>query len=325
MVMFTQLSERDIVAIAGDFGLGEVVTWTEIPAGTINSNFSLETTDGRFVLRINEGKSEDEVRYEAELVTELVGRGVPAPLPHRAPSGDPFVVHDGRYVSLFPWVEGSHRSAGQVTASDAAALGRALARLHRAGLDIAEKFQRAGRYTFEQIVGRFEHICTLTDATSDPVLAPALAVVKDEIAWLRARDHTRQSATRGIIHGDLFPDNVMFAGPELTALIDFEQASAGSLAYDVAVCLNSWCYDDEFDPALITATLSGYQEVRAMPRHDLAALPVEVRAAAMRFIVTRITDVYLPGVDNPDKDFRSYLVRLKSWRAMDTDVLHPII
>ena len=327
MGLFTQLAREDVATIAARFGIGEVRSWTAIPAGTINSNFVLETARGKWFLRINEGKSEEDVRYEVELVTALVAGGTAAPLPCRTTSGEPFMVHAGGHVSLFPWVAGAHRQSGEVAPGDARELGQALARLHLAGQKIAARFTRTSRYAFAAIVERFRHVQALPVATSDPVLVACLPVIGEEIAWLQAQEPVRSAATTGIIHGDLFPDNVFFSGDALTALIDFEQASTGSLPYDLAVCLNSWCFGrDDFDRRLLAAMLAGYDRVRPLPPEDRQALAVEVRGAAMRFAVTRITDVYLPKITNPTKDFRRFLARLARWRELGTqglaDCLH---
>lgn len=328
MGLFTQLTEEQIAALTRGFGadrtVGPVTGFRAIPAGTINSNFRIECERGALFLRINEGKSEEDVRYEADLVAALVGGGVASPVPFRTDDGTPFVMHDGRHVSLFPWLDGSHRAGAAIEPGHTAALGRALARLHLVGLDLFERFDRPSRYTFAEIIERHRQVAASERGQSDPVLAPALAAVADEIPWLEARDEVRDAATTGIIHGDLFPDNVLFADGSATisALIDFEQASTGSLAYDLAVCINAWCYRDDFDPALIAGLVSGYQEVRPLTESDIAALEVEVRAAAMRFTVTRITDVYLPGMDSSAKDFRRYLARLQRWREVGRDGLH---
>src|SRR5262249_31525665 len=144
----------------------------------------------------------------------------------------------------------------------------------------------------------------------------------------------RGAAARGIIHGDLFRDNVLWDGPRLVAILDFEQASGGSFAYDLAVCLNDWCWRPGPDRAgpeepqrggprevngvnrvLVGALLAGYQRRRPLPDADRAALPVEMRAAAARFTITRITDVYLARVDNPEKDFRAFLARCEAWSS----------
>ena len=125
----------------------------------------------------------------------------------------------------------------------------------------------------------------------------------------------RAAATHGIIHGDLFRDNVLWAGPQIAAILDFEQASGGSLAYDLAVCINDWCWDGGPRIDLAAALVAGYQRVRPLTDADREALPVELRAAAARFTITRITDVYLARVANPEKDFRAFLARCEAWRG----------
>lgn len=310
MGRFTQLDDAEVRALAAGFGVGPVTGWREVVAGTINSNFELTTPAGRFFLRINEGKAEADVAYEADLVSALAARGVPTPLPVRA--GDRAYLRAGqRLASLFPWVDGHHRHLGEVRPADAGAVGAALARLHLAGLELGPEHHRDGIYTFAAICERFAGFRDHPDAA----LAPAVPVIADEIAWLQARAGERAAAPHGIIHGDLFRDNVLFDGTGAATLIDFEQASTGALVYDLAVCVNAWCYVDDFDDALITALVGGYQAVRPLDARERALLWVEARAAAMRFTVTRITDVHLPGVDLPGKDFRRYLHRLQRLRA----------
>lgn len=308
---FTKLGRSDIDAVCAAFGVGPVADFEEIAAGTINSNYAVRTDTGLLFLRVNEGKAERDVVYEAELVEELSARGVSTPAPHRAIDGRPFAILRDRYVSLFDWVDGDHRSAEDVSALDARAVGRALATLHAAGADLTERFDRSGIYTFADIVQRLVSI----RGTDDPELSDAISILSDEAEWLAAQRDVRLAAPRGIIHGDLFRDNVLFCGDTLTGLIDFEQASIGSLAYDLAVCINAWCYTYRFNDELSAALVSGYSEIRELTAQDRAALPVELRAAAMRFTVTRITDVYLPGVSLPGKDFRRFLARLTELRG----------
>jgi homoserine kinase type II len=313
MAPFTSLSAADAAVIADAFGIGAVQRCRPIPAGTINSNFALVTATGRWFLRINEGKDEADVRYEAELVAELQVRGVATPVPRTGRTGRPYVVHRDHYVSLFPWVEGRHREAAEVGSADAEAVGVALARLHRAGDGLAERFARAGIYTFELIAERYRGFA----ASADPALAPAIAAIGDEIGWQAQQRSAREAAPHGIIHGDLFRDNVLFDAAGQATLIDFEQASVGSLVYDLAVCVNAWCYHRDFDLALAAAMVRGYQRERPLGAAEVAALPGELRRAAMRFTVTRITDVYLRGTHQPGKDFGRYLHRLERWRAFD--------
>ena len=317
MARLTRLDDQDIGCLAAAFALGAVTGWGEVPAGTINSNHWVEAGGRRWFLRVNEGKSEADVRYEAELVAELAARGVatPRPLP-AAGGGEPLVLHQGRWVSVFPWVAGSQRELGEVRPADARAVGAALARLHRAGAGLAGRFARDGIYTTSHIARRVEALAADPRAAADPVLAAAVASAGEELGWLAERTAERAAAPRGIIHGDLFRDNVLFAGDELVALLDFEQASLGAWIYDLAVCANAWCYVDDVVPELVAGLTAGYAAVRPLDRNERDLFWVELRAAAVRFAVTRITDVYLPGADLPGKDFRRYLARLERWRQI---------
>jgi homoserine kinase type II len=330
MGLFTELPPEDAAAIARRYGLGDVRALAPIPAGTINSNFALETDRGRYFVRINEGKREDEVAWEAALVRDLAAAGIPAPVP-LAPGtagAPPYLAWRDRWISVFAWCPGRHLAPAEVTPAAAAALGRMLARIHVAGLGVEPARRRPSRYGFAALEARLAQVAAAAaPGGPHPELADVAAVLADERAVLAdaATVATRAAATTGIIHADLFRDNVLWdAGAdtdtgEITAVLDFEQASAGSLIYDLAVCLNDWCWPA--GPAaglsanLASAMVAGYQDVRALGPRDLMALPIEVRAAAWRFTLTRLTAVYLPAVDNPEKDFREFFARLVAWRA----------
>lgn len=324
MARLTRLDDADVRALADAFGLGEVAAWGEVPAGTINSNHWVEAGGRRWFLRVNEGKSEADVRYEAELVAELAARGVATPRPVTA-GGAPLVERNGRWVSVFPWVAGVQRELGGVRTSDARAVGAALARLHRAGAGLAVRFAREGIYTSAHIAARVDAVSSDPRAAADPDLARALADARDEMAWLAERAGERARAPRGVVHGDLFRDNVLFVGDDLAALLDFEQASLGAWIYDLAVCANAWCWEEDVVPELFAGLANGYAAVRPLDPVERALFPVELRAAAVRFTVTRITDVYLPGADLPGKDFRRYLARLHRWRQLGEDGVRELL
>ncbi len=308
---FTTLEDADLSSIAAGFGLGAVRSWRPIAAGTINSNFELVTEHGRYFLRINEGKALGDVHWEGDVVAALAERGVPSPVPLTGPDGHRYLMHDGHLISAFSWRPGVHRAAAEVSVADAAAVGEVIARIHLAGLELPKEMRRPSIYDHAHLRARFD---TLRGNT-DPALQEALHTLAAELEWLEDRAELRAAAVHGLIHGDLFRDNVLFDGDgHVLAVLDFEQASGGSLAYDLAVAINDWAWANGAPHAAqARALLAGYYKLRRLPAEDRAALSTEVRAAAARFTITRITDVYLPKIANPDKDFREFLARVTYW------------
>ena len=339
MGVFTVLGETDLIELANAFGLGDVRGFRSIAAGTINSNFELITSQGAFFVRVNEGKSEPDVSWEARVVTALAAGGVVTPPPLKALDQRPYMplgprsaafagslhlgprspafagsLHLGpgrKWVSVFPWRKGSHLTPGQITPELAHKFGVALGQLHRVGLDLPGAWRRGSIYDHHHLVTRYQRF----ERSDDRELADAIRIIGEELDHSADATHLRNRAAHGMIHGDLFRDNVLWDGGEISAILDFEQASGGSLVYDLAVCLNDWCWDGAPRIELAHALITGYQTVRPLTAGDRIALPVEVRAAAARFTITRITDVYLARVQNPDKDFRAFLARCEAWRG----------
>ena len=314
MGVFTRLGADELAGIATTFGLGTLVHGEAITAGTINSNFALETDRGRWFVRVNEGKAEFDVAWEARLIDALVTGGVPAPPPMPARDGRPYAALAGvrgKWVSVFPWRAGRHLAADEVTESEACELGVALARFHTVGAALPSAWRRGSIYDHDHLLHRYEHLAQQLD----PQLARAIEVLGDELQLASDALPERRRAPTGIIHGDLFRDNVLWEDDRITAILDFEQASGGSLVYDVAVCINDWCWTDRPQLELVHALIAGYQSVRPLAAAERAVLPIEVRAAAARFTITRITDVYLARVHNPEKDFRAFLARVEAWRG----------
>ena len=314
MGTFTRLTDEELAELAAAFGLGTLRECRPIAAGTINSNFEIATASGRYFMRVNEGKAQADVAWESRLVAALADDGVitPPPLPSR--DGRPYAPLPGpttKWVSVFPWRGGRHLAADEITPDVASTFGGALAELHRAGLGLPPSWRRGSIYDHAHLVARLERI----DRANDRELSHAARLLREELAIAGANMAVRQRATQGIIHGDLFRDNVLWQDDRITAILDFEQASGGSLAYDLAVCINDWCWTGEPRLDLVRALIAGYERVRPLSDADRAALPYELRAAATRFTITRITDVYLARIRNPEKDFRAFLARTEAWRG----------
>jgi len=290
------------------FGVAGYRAHQPIAVGTINTNLRVETDAEPLFLRINEGKSEDDVWREAAIVAHAAAQGVPTPVPRAASDGLAFARWRGEFISLFPWVAGRTLARAELTPAHAAAVGGALAKLHLASAGFPD--HAPGRYEPPEIDARLARIAALGRAE----LAAAVSVLEPELATLR--DERRAEIPLGIIHGDLFVDNVMFDGRgALTALIDFEQASWGRLAYDLAVTTLAFGYGrDDFRPEIVRALIGAYVAARPVTDAERAAFGAELRFVACRFAVTRITDVHLKREAGgaPGKNFQRYLDRLAS-------------
>jgi homoserine kinase type II len=314
MGTFRTLSTDDVAIILAGFGLDRASLrgHSAIAAGTINTNLDVDTARGRFFLRINEGKARQDVEREATIITHVAARGVPTPAPLLARDGAPFFDWNGSYVSLFPWVDGRTLARAEIGPPHARAAGVALAHLHLAGANFPD--YRAGRYEAEEIRRRLVRVQALAGA--DPVLADATAVLGPELD--RLEGERTAGLPVGLIHGDLFIDNILYTDrAEVAALLDFEQASWGRLAYDLAVSVLAFGFGrDDFRPEVTRALLDGYAAVRPLTPAERAGLGAELRFAACRFAVTRITDVYLRREAGAPagKDFRRYLLRLRRVR-----------
>jgi homoserine kinase type II len=313
VALFTRLADAEVAELAAEFALGALRRVEAIHAGTINSNFAVDTERGAWFVRVNEGKAEADVAWEAQLVAALAAGGVVTPPPLAARDGRPYARLRGtdKWVSVFPWRPGRHLGPDEVTPALAGEFGAALAQLHAIGLDLPAAWRRRSIYDHDHLVARYAAFA----GSADPELARAIAVLGEELAAVAAAAPVRARAGHGIIHGDLFRDNVLWDGGRVVAILDFEQASGGSFAYDLAVCINDWCWTGAVRLDLAAALLAGYERVRPLTSGDREALVIEVRAAAARFTITRITDVYLAKVDNPDKDFRAFLARCDAWRG----------
>jgi homoserine kinase type II len=307
MAQRTQLSADQLSDFASRYGLGDYIDGEAIDAGTINSNYSVSTQKGRYFLRVNEGKSEDDVSWEAELVSRVAAASIPTPVPLEV-DGRRYLRWNEKYISVFPWVQGTHRRRDWVSPRDVAGVSAALADLHR--VDWSGMPEREGIYTLRHIDERLAGI----DPAGDIELAENLSELRAEL------DYQRELAPlpgRGVIHQDLFRDNVLFDGKWIAALLDFEQACIGEFLYDLAVVINAWCFGDHgFMKGLVCAAIGAYQERAGVDLDIESALYPQCRRAAARFAVTRITDVYLVGDNDPEKDYRRYVRRLSAWREL---------
>jgi homoserine kinase type II len=316
VAVLTPLDDADARALCQAFGLPAPQGIEGIAGGSVNSNFALRLAGteaggaGRVFCRLYEERDLAGAEREAALLGRLAAAGVPTPAPLATASGRHILEIRGKPAALFPWREGRIRCQASVTPEDASRAGEALARMHQAGLREAAEPSRFGLPELQARLARVERSGHPGFASLAPVLARHL---QDAQA---SRD---MSLPSGLVHGDLFRDNVLWDGPRLSALLDFESACQDTYVYDLMVTVLSWCFGDDLDPRLCSAMRAGYEGVRPLTSAERRGLHAEARFAALRFTVTRITDYALrQGAVGPRvvKDWGRFMKRFEKLQAL---------
>jgi homoserine kinase type II len=320
MAVLTGVTEAEARALLSAYGRGELRRLDGIAGGSVNSNFALETGLGRFFLRLYEERGMEGARGEAAMLERLASAGVPTPAPLRRLDGPLVSVLHGKPAALFPWCEGQMRCQAAVSPADARRVGAALARVHVAG---AHEMCDKGRFRLLDLLGRLDHVAASGDARFAQLVAPLQAHL--------TRTHSARDPElpAGMIHGDLFRDNVLWdLHGEIAALLDFESACEGTYAYDLMVTVLSWCYGDDLVPELASAMREGYESVRSLSRAEKQGLHAEGCFAALRFTVTRITDYAMrTDVRGPRvvKDWRRFLRRFERLETLGAEGIGEVL
>jgi homoserine kinase type II len=316
MATFTPLSQPDGARIAAAHGLGACLGVVPIPAGTVNSNYFLDTEQGRVFVRLYEQQDVEGVAYEWTLLEHLVQRGVPVPPRIEGPEPGALRV-GGRPVAVFAQVAGHDVCQGMVDAARLSRVGVALARASRAGEDFTVR--REGRFTF----GDIARLLDAASAAQRPELVAPIARLRALHAELTA---SAPELPRGVVHGDLFRDNVLWRDGELVALLDWESASDGVVIYDLAVTLLAWCCGDTLDWQLARALVEGYRSERTISDTEWHGLHWALRVGCLRFASSRLVDVYLKGsYPAAYKSYARFLLRLDAVEAHTPSALAAIL
>jgi len=306
MAVYTEVSDEALRDFLGDYDLGEVTSFKGIAEGVENSNFLMRTTAGSYILTLYEKRVRPEdLPFFLGLMEHLAARGIHCPTPVRARDGESLRSLCGRPAAVVTFLDGLWPR--RILPDHCRGLGQAMAEMHLAGADFplrrANDLSVAGwRPLFEACAPRAHEV--------QAKLAGQLEAELDHLerAW-------PESLPEGVIHADLFPDNVFFLGGELSGLIDFYFACNDFFAYDLAVCLNAWCFepDTAFNITKARLMLRAYRRVRPFSAEELEALPLLARGSALRFLLTRLYDWlnHPPGALVEPKDPLEYLDKLR--------------
>jgi homoserine kinase type II len=306
MAVYTEVTDDALADFLLGYDIGTMVAFRGIAEGVENSNFSLRTTGGDFILTLYEKRVDpNDLPWFLGLMEHLAQRGIVCPQPVRGRDGVALRRLCGKHAAITTFLPGVWPR--RVRQSHCAPLGIALARLHLAGSDYAPSRTNAlGPASWMPLLDKCR-------AHADGLQPGLVSQLDDALTAILAR--WPAGLPDGHIHADLFPDNVFFLNDTLSGLIDFYFAATDLLAYDVAICLNAWCFeaDFSFNVTKSRALLGGYQSVRALSAGEQAALPVLCQGAAIRFLLTRLYDwLNTPtGALVTRKDPLEYLRRLR--------------
>ncbi len=308
MAVYTKISHKEIAQFLTGYGggVGALRNAKPIAEGVENSNYFLTTASGKFVLTLYEARVRPEdVPFFLGLMNHLHADGVRCPRALEHQSGQVFDWLAGRPAAVMTFLEG--RAALTPDAETCRRAGFLLARFHQSGLSY--KGRQENRYA-PQRMGELLRVCASFAGGQKYVAEVEEDLAAIERGWPRA-------LPQGAIHGDLFPDNVLFAGGE-GGCVDFCFACQDSLAYDLAICCNAWCFiDGAFRPALWRAFREGYESLRVLRDDEKRALPLLCRGAALRFFLTRLHDLVsgrTAASGAQAKDPAEYLARLRFYR-----------
>jgi homoserine kinase type II len=283
MAVYTDVAADELAAFLAGYELGDLLSYKGIAEGVENSNFLVHTSRGHYILTLYEKRvAAGDVPFFLALMEHLAARGITCPQPVKNRKGETLGKLCGRLAAVVTFLDGMW--IRRPDPRHCSALGEALAKLHLAGADFPKKRKNAlsvsgWRPLFEQAASRAD---TVQHNLSDTI-AKELAHL--EKSWPR-------DLPQGVIHADLFPDNVFFLGDKLSGLIDFYFACTDTLVFDVAICLNAWCFepDHSYNVTKGRDLLAAYARTRPLSAAELDAFPLLARGAAMRFLLTRLVD-----------------------------------
>ncbi len=313
MAVYTDITEDDLKAFLEQYEVGELTSYKGIAEGVENSNFLLHTTREPLILTLYEKRvDKKDLPFFLGLMQHLASRGLSCPLPLPRRDGELLGELSGRPAAVISFLEGMWLRKPE--ARHCRAVGKALAEMHVAGEGFELKRENAlslagWRTLWEKSLDRADEV--------EPGLQDEISA---ELAHLEM--HWPKELPAGVIHADLFQDNVFFLGDELSGLIDFYFACNDFYAYDVAICLNAWCFekDGSYNLTKGMALLEGYGEVRPLSAAEIDALPILARGSALRFFLTRLYDwLTTPaGALVVKKDPLEYLKKIRFHRTISS-------
>jgi homoserine kinase type II len=289
--------------------------------GSVNTHYLIETKKGKFFAKIDEVKSEIEVKQELELLLHLSSQRFPVVQLKRTKSGRNTLDVEGKCLTVSKFLDGVEVPVDDLNIAQLTALGHTLSNLHQSGRTFKKGIEN--RFSFPRVAAIYRDVRRQMPSH----LKQIVRVLDDEFSYLE--NYLDNNLPKGIIHGDLFPDNVRFKGNRVVGVIDFEAACRGKLIYDLATAVNALCfYENSYKIDRFEALIAGYESLRPLSLPEWDSFPNELRFSALRFTVTRIKDFFLRKTDDTQrnyKDFREFYDRLLILRREKSGGMEDIL
>ena len=311
MAVYTILERRQLVQLAEDYGLGKVTATQAVASScAATTQYRIDAMKGRVLVQVDEVKSEMEVKREIDLLLYLRKHGFPCPQLIIDRKGRQYREIGGRCLSVYKLIDGHTRAAADLNLNQLENAGRVLADLHVIGK--AYKKGIDNRFSFDRVADVYQGVRDRLPSYFKRITR----TLDEEVAYLE--HYLECKLPKGIIHGDLFLDNIMFRGEKVVGVLDFEAASRGKYIFDLATAVNALCFDGErYDLKRFEALIGGYESLRTLSLAEWDAFPNELRFSALRFTVMRLNDFFLHPVDESqriNKDFHEFYERLRILR-----------
>jgi len=311
MAVYTHLSHDDISQFLAGYDVGALVDFKGIAEGVSNTNYLVQTADTKYILTLFEKRFKlEDLPYFTALMEWWHARGIHCPLPIKMRDGRTLSALKERPALLVSFLEGE--GVRKISLEHIAQLGNVTAKMHIAGMDFP--YRRPNGLS----LSGWENIIDAIALRADEITPGLQKIISEEYNYLS--EHWPSELPSGAVHADLFPDNVFFTktfgkSPVLSGVIDFYFACHEAWAYDLAICVNAWCFDERHRlvPERVAALMQGYNDMRPMTQEEEACFPLLLRGAALRFLLTRAQDWLNPeaGAEITLKDPLEYLAKLQ--------------
>lgn len=283
MAVYTEVTDKALVQFLSRYDLGKVMSLKGIAGGVENTNYLLHVETGNYILTLYEKRvATKDLPFFIGLMDHLASQGFQCPQPVRDRNGEALGTLEGRPAAMVSFLEGME--VKQPTADHCRMAGEAMAQLHMAAIDFDIKRENA------LAPSGWPALVEASLSRADTVEDGMAGLISSELA--HAQQAWPKHIPTGVIHADMFKDNVFFLDGKLSGVIDFYFACNDFLAYDLAIGINAWCFNEKFkfQPKLSAALMAGYQSVRKLEASEAEALPTLARGAALRFLLTRLND-----------------------------------